>query len=107
MMCNFGLFFKDLFKTFDRVWHDDPISKSQTFGLPAESLQSLLFIRYVSDIFQNIMYKDLISLSLNTYAGIPHGSVSGPSLFLTYVNDLLRICYQWFYSNECAPACFR
>ena len=75
--------FLDISKAFDRVWHV-LILKLKSNGI-SENL--LTFLKsYLSDRKQRVVLSGINSDW--TGAGVLHGSVLGPLLFLVYINDL-------------------
>ena len=80
--------FCDLSKVFDRVWHDGLLFKLQNYGINGNILQ--WFKDYLYNRQQKVLYKDLLSSSLNINAGVSKGSVLRPLLFFIYVNDVAQ-----------------
>ena len=82
----FCSFFCDISKAFDRVWHKGLIEKLKSYGL-SESLVKW-FQDYISNRKQIVFINNSESRIGLLKAGVPHGSVLGPLLFLIYINDI-------------------
>ena len=78
--------FWDISKDFDKVWHDGLIFKCQTYDIDGKLLKSLK--SFLNDRQQQVLSNGQKSSYKNILAGVPHESVSGPFLFLIYLNDL-------------------
>jgi hypothetical protein len=82
--------FCDLSKAFDVIDHEILLKKLNTYGL--RGTVNKWFRNYLSNRSQ---YTDLVggkSPTNNIYCGIPQGSILGPLLYLTFVNDILNSC---------------
>ena len=80
----------DLQKAFDTVNHDRLIAKLEALG--ADSSTCGWFRSYLSGREQLVVLGGVLSDPSVVECGIPQGSILGPSLFLTYINDMADSC---------------
>ena len=81
--------FCNISKAFDRVWHEGLIYKLKAVSVSGDVLR--WFQSYLSRRCQRVVL--LGSFSERIYiikAGVPQGSISGPLLFLLYIDDIVK-----------------
>ena len=81
-----GVIFIDLKKAFDTIDHEIILRKLVNYEVDENSLR--WFSLYLSNRGQKCNVNGALSNASEISCGVPQGSIIGPLLFLTYINDL-------------------
>ena len=90
----------DISKAFDRVWHAGLLHKRKSFGISGQIFG--LISSFLSNRQLQVVLDGKSSQEYLVNAGVPQGSILGPTLFLLYINDLPDdvICNITIYADD-------
>ena len=76
----------DISRAFDRVWHTGLLHKLKAYGISGQIFG--LVSSFFSSKCLRVVLDGKSSKEYAVNAGVPRGSILGPTLFLLYMNDL-------------------
>ena len=92
----------DISKAFRRVWHAGLLHKLKSYGISVQIFG--LISSFLSNRRLQVVLDGKSSQEYPVNAGVPQGSILGPTLFLLYINDLPDdvICDIAIYADDTA-----
>ena len=93
----------DIPKAFDRVWHASLLHKLKAYGISGQIFG--LISSFLGNRRLQVVLDGKSSQEYPVNAGVPQGSILGPTLFLLYLNDLPDniICDIAIYADDTTP----
>ena len=79
----------DISKAFDRVWHAGLFHKRRSYGISGQVFG--LISSFLSNRWLRVVLYGKSSQEYPVNAGVPQGSILGPTLFLLYIVTLMML----------------
>jgi hypothetical protein len=92
-------------KAFDKVWHPALLSQLEHMGINNDLI--MWFSSYLNGRSSTVCVDGFSSLPFSSNSGVPQGCVLSPTLFIIFINDLLKITSNPIhaYADDCTIHC--